>query len=230
MAAALQQAYDAIRGAIAAGTYGPGQHLSAAEVADRLGISRTPVREALRRLSAEGLVEFFANRGAYVTHWSQADVEEVFALRTVLEAHAAELAAARHTPAVLDELCRYSAEMERVVGTGPDRDLGELARSNGEFHRVIIAAAANRRLAAMIASVVEMALVTRTFHVYSEDDLARSMTHHRELIAAFRFRDSVWAGSVMRSHIRAAHHVFVSSIARSRADGVSTIPEHTDGQ
>ncbi|MGA0594685.1 GntR family transcriptional regulator [Enterovirga sp. CN4-39] len=222
MAAAIQQAYEAIRGAIASGTYGPGQHLRAAEVADRLGISRTPVREALRRLSAEGLVEFFANRGAYVTHWSQSDVEEVFALRTVLEAHAAEVAAARLTPAALEELERYATEMEGVVGSGPDRDLAELARRNGEFHRIIITAAANQRLSAMISSVVEMALVTRTFHVYSDEDLARSMTHHRELIAAFRGRDSVWAGSVMRSHIRAAHHVFISSLRRSAPPNIST--------
>jgi len=212
VAAALQQAYDAIRDAIASGTYGPGQHLRAAEVADRLGISRTPVREALRRLSAEGLVEFFANRGAYVTHWSQSDVEEVFALRTVLEAHAAELAAARLTIAGLEELARFATAMEEVVGAGPDREFAALARCNGEFHRIIIAAAANQRLSAMISSVVEVALVARTFSVYSEEDLARSMTHHRELIAAFRSRDSIWAGSVMRSHIRAAHHVFISSV------------------
>jgi DNA-binding GntR family transcriptional regulator len=212
MAAAEQKAYEAIRSGIASGAFQAGMHLGAADLAERYGISRTPVREALRRLHAEGFVEFFANRGAYVSNWSQADIEEVFALRTVLEGHAAELSAARLRPGEIQRLAQLADAMEALASDGPGRDLQKLAETNGEFHRIIISAAANRRLAAMISGLVEMALVARTFGFYSEDDLARSMTHHRELIAAFSARDPTWAGSVMRSHIRAAHHVYVSSV------------------
>ncbi|MDB5510634.1 MAG: transcriptional regulator, GntR family [Enterovirga sp.] len=211
MAVAEQKAYEAIRTAIASGAFRGGMHLRAADLAERYGVSRTPVREALRRLHAEGLVEFFANRGAYVSCWSQSDIEEVFALRTVLEGHGAELAAVRLSAEDAQQLERLADDMDELAGNGPGRDLQALAAANGEFHRIIVSAAANRRLRAMISGLVEMALVTRTFGFYSEADLVRSMTHHRELIAAFSARDPAWAGSVMRSHIRAAHHVFVSS-------------------
>lgn len=212
MAVAEQKAYEAIRTGIASGAFRGGMHLPAADLAERYGVSRTPVREALRRLHAEGLVEFFANRGAYVSDWSQTDVEEVFALRTVLEGHAAELAAVRLSTEDVQHLAGLADAMEELAADGPRRNLQKLAAINGEFHRVIVSAAANRRLAAMISGLVEMALVTRTFGFYSEGDLVRSMTHHRELIAAFSARDPAWASSVMRSHIRAAHHVFVSSV------------------
>jgi DNA-binding GntR family transcriptional regulator len=211
MAVASEQAYEAIRQGIASGVYASGSHLRAADLAEDLGISRTPVREALRRLSSEGLVNFFPNRGAYVTDWSRDDAEEVFAMRTVLESYAAELSAVRLTPAQIDDLSRCTQRMEQAAGGAGARDLDALARHNSEFHSLIISAAANRRLAALIASVVERALVTRTFSIYSDEDLARSLAHHRDLIAAFRARDGVWAGSVMRSHIRAAHHVFLAA-------------------
>lgn len=214
MAVATDQVYAAIKAGISSGTFAAGSHLGAAGLADELGVSRTPVREALRRLSAEGLVDIHANRGAYVTSWSHDDVEEVFALRTVLESHAAECSAVRLKPDLIGRLEGYAVRMEDAVSAG-SRELPTIAACNAEFHSIIIMAAANKRLAAMISSVVEVALVTRTFRVYSDEDLARSMTHHRELIAAFKARDAQWAGSVMRSHIRAAYHVFVGGASRA---------------
>ena len=214
MAVATDHVYRAIKAGISSGDYSAGSHLGAAGLADQLGVSRTPVQEALRRLSAEGLVDFLANRGAYVTTWSRDDVEEVFALRTVLESHAAECSATRLTPDLIGRLERFAGRMEDVVSAG-SRDLATMTALNGEFHSIIIMAAANSRLSAMISSVVEIALVTRTFRAYSDEDLSRSMTHHREIIAAFKARDAQWAGSVMRSHIRAAQHVFMGGTAQA---------------
>lgn len=210
MAAASEQAYEAIRKGITSGHYASGSHLRAADLAQRLGISRTPVREALWRLSSEGLVDFFANRGAYVTDWSHEDAEEVFAMRTVLEGHAAELSATRLTLAQIDKLHRSTRRMEEIACSPEISNIDPLAQHNSDFHHLIIYAAANKRLAALIASVVEMALITRTFSIFSSNDFTRSVAHHDEMITAFRARDGIWAGSVMRSHIRAAHHVFVS--------------------
>lgn len=221
MPVASEQAYEAIRKCITSGTYASGSHLRAADLAQNLGISRTPVREALRRLSSEGLVDFFANRGAYVTDWSREDAEEVFAMRTVLESHAAGLSATRLTPAQIDDLHRSTRRMEEIARSPAKRDLDVLAGHNSDFHRLIISAAANKRLAALIASVVEMALITRTFRIFSRDDFARSVAHHDEMIAAFKARDGIWAESVMRSHIRAAHHVFVGAVETDRSPASS---------
>jgi len=212
MAAAEERAYKAIRGGIAAGRLRSGEHLSAGELASRLGLSRTPVREALRRLHAEGLVNFLPNRGAYVTTWTQQDIEEVFGLRIVLESHAAELAAARLSAEQLVRLRELATKMEGLVAAQPPHYVDRIAAENGEFHRTIVSAAGSGRLAAIIAGVVEMPLVMRTFSSYSAEDLARSMAHHRELLSAFECRDGTWAGHVMRSHIRAAYHVFVGTV------------------
>jgi DNA-binding GntR family transcriptional regulator len=211
MAASEQKAYEMIRQAIVAGTHAAGEHLRAASLAEQLGVSRTPVREALRRLHAEGLVEFFPHRGAFVAGWSHEDAAEVFDLRLVLESHAAARAAKRLVPEQITLLTGLTDRMERHA-TGSERDIAAVTEANNAFHGLIIAAAANRRLAAMTAGVIEIALVARTFNYYSDVAFTRSIAHHRELIAAFHARDEAWAAAVMTSHIRAAYHVFVAAL------------------
>ncbi len=210
MAASEQRAYEAIRGGISTGLYPSGLHLRTSDLAVQLGISRTPVREALRRLHAEGLVEYFANRGAFVTDSSPQDVDEVFDLRVVLEGHAAEMSTRRLADVQIAQLSGWTDEMERCAA-GSVRDAAGLTRANDAFHATIISAAANKRLSAMIAGVVEMSWIARTFSTYSDADLASSISHHKEMIRAFSVRDEVWAAAVMRAHIRAAYHVFKSS-------------------
>jgi len=211
MGAAVEKAYRAIRAGIADGTYPSNAHITAGELALKLGVSRTPVREALRRLHAEGLINFVANHGAYVTSWTRTDIDEVFELRSALESYAAERAARRLSPEQLAELNQLARRMEQLSTRKSEGHLDRIAEANSRFHRVIVEAAANRRLAAMVAGVVEMPLVVRTFSVYSEKDLQRSMAHHRELLDAFASRDGRWAASVMCSHIQAAHSAYTAA-------------------
>ena len=162
------------------------------------------MREALRRLDAEGLVRVVPNQGAYVTGWTAADIDQMFELRTVLEAYATGLATDRLTDAQIDRIAvladeTYRLAVERAEGFRP-----AIAQANSELHMIIVNAAAHARLAHMIASVVELPLVMRTLRVYSQDDLLRSAGHHRELALAFRARDANWAAAVMRSHLLAA--------------------------
>jgi DNA-binding GntR family transcriptional regulator len=91
-------AYDAIRARIVDGEVAPGQWLRESTVADSLGLSRTPVREALRMLATEGVIEMVPNRGARVVSWTPADIDEVYRLRALLEGHGAALAARAATP------------------------------------------------------------------------------------------------------------------------------------
>jgi DNA-binding GntR family transcriptional regulator len=216
MGVAVEKAYRAIRAGIADGTYPSNAHITAGELALKLGVSRTPVREALRRLHAEGLVNFVANHGAYVTSWTRTDIDEVFELRSTLESYAAERAARRLSPEQLAELNQLARRMEQLSTRKPEGYLDRIAEANSRFHRVIVEAAANRRLAAMVAGVVEMPLVVRTFSVYTETDLQRSMAHHRELLDAFAARDGRWAASVMCSHIQAAHSAYTAATTPGR--------------
>jgi DNA-binding GntR family transcriptional regulator len=213
MAAAVEKAYAVIRDGIMGGAYPGGAHLKAEDLAVTIGVSRTPVREALRRLHSEGLVDFVANRGAYVLNWEQSDVDEVFGLRMVLESYAAELAAERHTPEQLAELSNLAERMTLAARERPQRYLDLIAEWNTRFHKIIHNASGNKRLSLTLTNVIEIPLMLRTFNRYSDEDLERSMAHHRELVSALQARDRRWASSVMRSHIVAAHHVFLGNVA-----------------
>ncbi len=207
--AAKERAYEAIRSGIIGGEYANGAHLNAEDIAIALGISRTPVREAFSRLQAEGLVTLIANRGAYVTPWTREDLDEVFGLRVLLESHAAAVAARRIAPEMVEVLRGLADRMEEAEAAKRDGYVQTIMELNGEFHRGIVAATKQKRLSNMMVSIVETPLILRTFTVYSDEDMRRSMSHHRELVAALAAHDPEWAASVMRSHLLAAHHVML---------------------
>jgi DNA-binding GntR family transcriptional regulator len=205
---AADVAYEIIRKGILNSQWPAGAHLRENELAEVTGVSRTPVREALRRLEADGLVTLVPNLGARVNDWGEQDLDEIFGLRTLLESHAAELAARRITKAQLAELERLCAAMDGVVESYPSVDHRALSVYNDQFHNVILDAAGNRRLQQLIKQVVEMPLVIRTFVRYDRRDLARSMGHHREITEALSAGDGRWAAAVMESHVRAGRAVF----------------------
>lgn len=206
MSAALGQTIDRLRRRIVAGTLLPGDRLGEAELAAELGVSRTPVREALRTLAAQGLVEVLPNRGARVTAWTPEDLSEVYELRIVLESHAARRAATTATPATLTVLAEACDRMESAVAG--DR-LDDLTEWNRRFHQEIVSAARSPRLTTMLESVVYWPMALRTFGCYDPPELARSMHQHRDILAAFHAGDPDWAGGVMTSHIAAARNLLL---------------------
>jgi len=209
----VESAYLAIRAGILSGTYASGQHITGETLAAAIGVSRTPVREALRRLDAEGLVRVVPNQGAYVTGFTTADVAQMFALRAVLESYACELATPRLTEAQIGVIAEMADRTHTLALDRPDVHAQAIAEANSKLHLTIIAAAANARLATMIAGVTELPLVLRTLRVYSQEDLLRSAGHHRELAVAFRARDPAWSSAVMRSHLLAAKRAILGENA-----------------
>lgn len=201
---AADRAYAAIRGGILDGTFELGARLPEEDLAARAGVSRTPVREALRRLAAEGFVTFVPNRGAQVASWTEGDLQEIFELRAMLEGRAAALAAMRVTAGQLDAMADLAGRMEAAAQQGTAGALDRVAELNTTFHRTILIAAASPRLSAMLGAVIVVPLVHRTFHRYTPAALRRSMNHHRELLAAFAAGDPDWARTVMQAHVLAA--------------------------
>jgi DNA-binding GntR family transcriptional regulator len=218
VARAADKAYSVVRERILRGIYPPAVRITEQEIANSTGVSRTPVREALRRLQAEGLVTVIANQGALVTEWSPHDTDDVFELRALLEPYGAARAAARITGEGIIELralavAQYQESERREAGF--IERIGEL---NSRFHRQLQAFSGNTRLTTLLPILIEAPLVFRTFATYEPAELLRSAAHHLEIISALEARDPEWAAAVMRSHILAAQH----SARRSqrRADAV----------
>lgn len=200
---------EAVRDLILRGDVPPGARLGEAELAERLGVSRTPVREALSRLAAEGLVEIVPNRGARVASWSVRELEGVFDLRIALEPRLTGLAAPRASAADADALDDLAEQMSRAGAPGPAQDLDAVVPLNRAFHDRLITLADEPALAAALAAAVRAPIVLRNFHTYDGASLRRSLAHHHEIVAAVRAGDPVWAEAVMTAHIRNARAVMV---------------------
>jgi DNA-binding GntR family transcriptional regulator len=199
---AAEQAYRQIRDQILTGQLPSGQWLREGDLADALGVSRTPVREALRRLTAEGLAQHEPNRGVRVQSWTLDDLDEMYTLRSLLEPFGARLAAARGQVDV-DALEELADAMDRWAGSDHP-DLEVMTSLNNQFHTMILRGSGHRRLQEMVSTIVQVPLVLRTFSHYSQRALKRSLAHHHEIVEALRASDPDWAESVMRSHVRAA--------------------------
>jgi DNA-binding GntR family transcriptional regulator len=213
MATAWEQAYLTLRRRLADGTYPPGSHLREEDLAAQLGVSRTPVREALRRLDAEGWLRVVPNQGAFAAEWSRQDIEEIFDLRALLEAHAAEHAAAAPTA---HGMAALHAACEAGEAAMPASDLAAIERvseANVRFHQALWDMSGQARTRAMLASLAVPPMILRNFRNFDEANLRRSLAQHREMAEAIAARNAAWAGAVMRAHVQAGKALFLAATA-----------------
>lgn len=208
MSKAADKAYARIRAGITGGEWPPGAPLREEELAVLCGVSRTPVREALRRLESDYLIRRSEGARSFVADWSADDVAEMFALRAILEGHAAARASTRIDSTQLARLQALNDDVAASLLTG-DTDL--FLRANRAFHTVVLDAAQSPRLAAMLTALVEQPVVRRTAQRYGGDAFKRSHAEHAALVEAFHARDPIWAQSMMTSHIRRAYHAFAAA-------------------
>ncbi len=208
---AAERAYSTVRDGILRGTYTAGSRLTEQELAETAGVSRTPIREALRRLHAEGLVEFSPNHGAVVALFEPEDAEEIFELRSLLEPISAKRAALSASKADIAALRSLS---ERQLQESKRRRPGYLLRIgdlNDQFHRLLQKSAGSPRLEKALAGLIEAPLILRTFGQYTPSELQRSADQHLELVQALEARDPLWAHSIMRAHILAGRATYLRS-------------------
>ena len=198
-------ATELIREAILDGRLQPGQRLKEEDLARQLGISRTPVREALLMLQVEGLIVATPNRGATVRVHTPDDLEDLYVLRAVLEGHAVRRAASR-------------------VGEEQVDELRELVRENLFFHNTILEIAGSARLASMVRRVIELPLVYKSYIWYSPDQKRISSHYHRQIVNALASGDGERAELIMKEHVFEARDLLV---ARLRAEeSTSTAEAH----
>lgn len=210
MSRASERAYQEIRGRILNGALPPGSQLKEEELADTCGVSRTPVRDALRRLEAEMFVRRSESQRTFVAEWSVDAIDEMFTLRGMLEGYAAQQAAVRHSPAQLAELKRCNDAIAAAIESRRP-DVQSFLAHNKQFHGIVLEAAGSERLTAMLTRLVEQPVVLRTALLYDRAQLRRSHREHDELLTAFERRDADWAQAVMTGHIRRAFHAYADT-------------------
>jgi DNA-binding GntR family transcriptional regulator len=219
MPSASQTAYELLKQRVVAGSYAPGAQLKEEHIARELGLSRTPVRTALKRLAADGLATLDAHRGVRVAQWTDADILETYRLRSLLEAHAAQRAAQRRDPAAVAALEALNHDMGVAIAKGGPRMALALQAINSRFHRAILDASGSPRLKLLMASIVDMPIVVRSFFVSTTADLQQSLQHHRDITAAIGDGDGEVAAQAMQLHLRIAERRFFArraEIAASR--------------
>jgi len=209
-----------LRDAIRAGRFAPGQRVREAEVAKWLDVSRTPVREAFRRLQADGLLMFEPWRGVVIAELDQQQTIELYAMRKVLEGAAAGLAARHAADSQIDVLIDLVDQADTLA------DTAELADLNRHFHQSIHAAAHNRYLLKSLNALRDsMALLPSTTYALSERH-GPAQEEHREIVTAIKNRDVAKAEAAARKHIDGAERArlkVISDMARHASP-----PEHKD--
>jgi DNA-binding GntR family transcriptional regulator len=171
----------------------PGQKVPQDQVAEALGVSRMPVREALRQLEAEGFVRLVPHRGAVVRELSIQDIREVYQIRIALEGLAARLGAPQSTPDQLRRLRRQVTLMRQAVHRN---DVSRLLELNKEFHHICYESAGNERLIRLIRDLRNYSLRYRLFHAFIPDRLRESFREHEAIFRAFQSHD----GEAARHH------------------------------
>ncbi|UEM24418.1 GntR family transcriptional regulator (plasmid) [Skermanella mucosa] len=205
-ATAADRAYQHIRSGISSGELKIGDHLREEALALSLGVSRTPIRAALQKLAGEGFVTFQTHLGAVVKGWSRRDVIETFEIRAELEAMAARRAARNASKADIEALHALCTAMEKVV-TG-EREIAELSQLNKDFHVRILRMADHRRLESLVNGLTEMGFLVRSYSKFDQAALARSISHHRDIVTAIAQGNGEWAAAIMKAHILAATSIY----------------------
>ncbi len=222
-----QRAYDHIRRQLVAGRLSPGARLCNRGLAQEIGVSLIPVREAISQLVSEGLAEHRPRLGAFVVRVGREELEELYDLREALECHAVAKAVNRLTQAELAEMDDYNAELadihrELLHGDGCHWSVEQIDRwmmADAALHMTLLRAAGNRRA---LKTVSDLRLMTHIFgrrwSVRPVDDLAEICREHEQIVAALRQRDAAAAVAVMREHLRRGCRLALAQFGRRRMD------------
>lgn len=190
--------FETIRSAIVHGDLKPGERLMEVQLADELGVSRTPVRESIRKLELEGLVKMVPRKGAYVTPMSVTDLVEMMEIRGALEGLVARLAAENATDEEVKALRESNDGFENAIGNG---DYDGIIDYDIAFHELLYKACGNNRLRSMIHSLREQMLRMRVEYVHNVTDMHPLRGQHRAIIDGVAGGDSDAAEAAAKAHI-----------------------------
>ena len=190
--------FNTLRQAILRGELKPGERLMEIHLANKLGVSRTPIREAIRKLELEGLVNIIPNKGAYVTGISDKDVHDIYMIRSMLEGLCVRWATEHITQEQLEELDEIILLSEYHMDKGHSDQLTEL---DGRFHQILYEASQSRILDHVLSDFHKYVQLARRTSVKTEERAIKSIGEHNEILNAIKAKDAEKAGNLATIHI-----------------------------
>ena len=205
--------YETLREAIRNGSLTPGERLMEIQLAEELGVSRTPVREAIRKLELERFVVMLPRRGTYVANLSLKDINEVFEIRAALDGLAAGLAAERITEEELEQMERLLVEIADDIEQHNNQKIVE---SDEAFHDILYRASRNERLVGIICNLREQFTRFRSVSINYPGRLQNTLEEHRQLVEAIAQRNPEAAQQKAREHIENAEQTLLLEMEQLR--------------
>ncbi|MDD6283138.1 MAG: GntR family transcriptional regulator [Oribacterium sp.] len=191
--------FNTLRQAILKGELKPGERLMEIQLAEKLGVSRTPIREAIRKLELEGLVLMIPRKGAEVAKISHKSLQDVLEVRGALEELATDLACQRITDEELESLRKAEAHFKQVVSSGGNEM--QIAEADEAYHDIIYNASGNKKLVQMINNLREQMYRYRLEYIKDEAKRGTLISEHEKILEAIRLRDIIRAKALMKEHI-----------------------------
>lgn len=196
--------YSKLRRRLVSGYYDPGTQLKEEALAADFDVSRTPIRNAIARLTSEGLLTPAAKRGALVTPWRLENTADVFTLRILLEGHGAYLCAQNATDEQITLLEQTCEEMERQFAAKSPDWVKKMDKGNLVIHEMLYEGSGSPHLRLSGKHLLEVPQVIGGFFIYEDADVEESLMQHREIVKAIRLRNGDWARSAVACHLNAA--------------------------
>ena len=201
---------ETIRDAILKGTLQPGERVSEPELAERFGISRTPIREAFRQLESEGYLQVIPRKGAVVASLSERDIEEFYAIKSILEGYAARMAAENLTEKDIERLESINEKLQQIAEEG---DVKNFFRVHNEFHELFIKAAGNEKLGELISQLVMKFNRLRLSSLSQPGRMEISVQEHKKIINAFKQHDGEQADNLVRRTATIGAEVLIKNMS-----------------
>ena len=204
---------ETLREAIVSGVLKPGERLMEIQLAEELGVSRTPVREAIRKLELEGFVIMIPRRGTYVADLSIKDINEVFEIRTALDVLAAGLAAERITDEELELMERILVQIGEYVDKN---ELEPIVELDSQFHDILYRACRNDRLVGIINNLREQFTRFRTISMAFPGRIQNTLEEHSRLVEAIASRNVDLAQQLAREHMENSEQTLLMDMNKRR--------------
>lgn len=201
--------FEVVRKSILEGKFAPGERLMETQLAEQLGVSRTPVREAIRKLELEGLVVMVPRRGAYVASMSVKDISETFEIRAALEGLAASLAVEKITPDEIESMEVNVLKMSQFI---EEKNIQMIVETDEQFHDVLINAGRNKKLTQMISLLREQIKRFRLASLSKIDRQSLVLGEHRQILEAIAERDQEKAQTLVEKHISNSEDSLLNAI------------------